>query len=113
MLDDVDWNAKVRRMSMAQYTKHVKKRYENMREGSNKKRVVDRILGADWNTGLNSKQIADLDLEYYSQHPNLKNWHVFRLDYGEEGTKRRKAKESLDDCNFSLRFSLLMENISN
>ncbi|KAG0225779.1 hypothetical protein BGX31_007509 [Mortierella sp. GBA43] len=89
MLDDEDWRAKVRRMTKAQYTNHVKKRYEKLREKGTKKTVIDRILGDDWSTGLCSRQIADLDLEYYSQHANLRTWHVFRLDYSNQGTSNR------------------------
>ncbi|KAF9366158.1 hypothetical protein BGX34_005709 [Mortierella sp. NVP85] len=94
-LDDVDWKAKVRRMSTAQYIKHVKKRYEGLREKGTKKVVVDRILSGDWNTGLNSRQIADLDLAYFSQHATLKSWHVFKLDYGDQGTASRTRVDPL------------------
>lgn len=109
-LDDVDWKAKVRRMSTAQYAKHVKKRYEGMREKAGKKMVVDRILISDWNTGLNSRQIADLDLAYYSQHATLKSWHVFKLDYGDQGNMNKYWM--LLPLLVRVVFSLLMVNIS-
>ncbi|KAF8928257.1 hypothetical protein BGZ47_001729 [Haplosporangium gracile] len=75
----------LRTMSLAKYKKHVIKRYELMRDkpGSNKKKVIDRMLAVDWRTGLNSSQIAELDLAYYSQHPNIKNWKALKLDYGD------------------------------
>jgi central kinetochore subunit Mis15/CHL4 len=109
-LDGVDWKAKVRRMSTAQYIKHVKKRYEGLREKSTKKVVVDRILGGDWNTGLNPRQIADLDLAYFSQHATLKSWHVFKLDYGDQGNMNRYWMLPLQ---IRVVFSLLMASVFN
>ncbi|KAF9086804.1 hypothetical protein BGX29_001216 [Mortierella sp. GBA35] len=74
----------LRTMSLSDYKAHVIKRYELMREKSgNRKKVVDRMLSVDWRTGLNSRQVAELDLVYYSQHPNLKNWKALKLDYGD------------------------------
>ncbi|KAF9122813.1 hypothetical protein BG015_005467 [Linnemannia schmuckeri] len=75
----------LRTMSLAKYKKHIIKRYELMRDkpSSNRKKVIDRMLAVDWRTGLNSSQVAELDLTYYSQHPNLKNWKALKLDYGD------------------------------
>ncbi|KAF9433966.1 hypothetical protein BGZ76_008745 [Entomortierella beljakovae] len=84
MMDADDWNASAHKLPFPEYKKHVLKRYEGMREKLNKKAVVDRMLGVDWNTGLNSSQMADLDLNYYSQHPDLKTWKALKLDYGDQ-----------------------------
>ncbi|KAG0371861.1 hypothetical protein BGX24_001068 [Mortierella sp. AD032] len=75
----------LRTMSLSSYKKHVVKRYELMRtsRSANRKKVVDRMLTVDWRTGLNSRQVAELDLAYYSQHPNLKTWKALKLDYGD------------------------------
>ncbi|KAF9923338.1 hypothetical protein FBU30_006608 [Linnemannia zychae] len=74
----------LRTMTLTAYKEHVIKRYEHLRDKSsaNRKKVIDRILGVDWRNGLNSQQIADLDLTYYLQHSNLKNWKALRLNYG-------------------------------
>ncbi|KAG0318432.1 hypothetical protein BGZ97_003783 [Linnemannia gamsii] len=75
----------LRTMSLAAYKKHVIKRYELMRDkpGGNRKKVIDRMLTVDWRNGLNSNQVAELDLAYYSQHSNLKTWKALKLDYGD------------------------------
>lgn len=75
----------LRTMPLAAYKKHVIKRYELMRDksGGNRKKVVDRMLAVDWRNGLNSSQVAELDLTYYSHHPNLKTWKALKLDYGD------------------------------
>ncbi|KAF9109464.1 hypothetical protein BGX27_007582 [Mortierella sp. AM989] len=83
MIDSEDRNASVHKLSLAKYKEHVAKRYDGMREKSNKKAIIDRMLNVDWSTGLNSRQIADLDLAYYSQHSGLKNWKTLKLDYGD------------------------------
>ncbi|KAF8929772.1 hypothetical protein BGZ58_008691 [Dissophora ornata] len=83
MLDDEDWNASIRRMSLTQYKAHAAKRYEGMREKGTKKKVADRMLTVDWSTGLNARQIAELDLAYYSEYPNFKNWKALKLNYTE------------------------------
>ncbi|KAF9202812.1 hypothetical protein BGZ49_007060 [Haplosporangium sp. Z 27] len=82
---DTDSEVPVHKLSLSNYKEHLKKLYEDMREKSNKKAIVDRMLNVDWSTGLNSSQIADLDLAYYSQHSSLKNWKAFKLDYGDQG----------------------------
>jgi hypothetical protein len=51
--------------------------------GGNRKKVIDRMLTVDWRNGLNSNQVAELDLAYYSQHSNLKTWKALKLDYGD------------------------------
>ncbi|KAI1317807.1 hypothetical protein EDD11_007829 [Mortierella claussenii] len=92
MLDKEDWDASVWRMSSSQYQKHTAKRYIDMRDQGTKKSVVDRILGQDWRAGLNSTQVADLDLAYYSQHANLKNWRAFKLEYNDNEGATNKAR---------------------
>ncbi|KAG0326172.1 hypothetical protein BGZ99_009969 [Dissophora globulifera] len=89
MLDNEDWQASVRRMTPEQYKAHVAKRYEDMREKASKRRVVDRMLNVDWSRGLNARQIAELDLTYYSEQPSLKNWRAMKLIFGEEGAQDR------------------------
>ncbi|KAF9171550.1 hypothetical protein BGX21_007962 [Mortierella sp. AD011] len=83
MMDTEDWEASAHRLPLSKYKEHVIKRYEEMREKVSKKAIVDRMLNVDWSTGLNSKQVADLDLAYYSQHSDLKNWKALKLDYGD------------------------------
>ena len=73
----------LRTMSLSDYKAHVIKRYELLRDSGNRKKVVDRMVLVDWRTGLNSRQVAELDLAYYSQHPNLKTWKALKLDYGD------------------------------
>lgn len=75
----------LRTMSLVKYKKHVIKRYELMRDkpSSTKKKVADRILSVDWRNGLNSSQVAELDLMYYSRHANVKEWKALKLDYGD------------------------------
>ncbi|KAF9903130.1 hypothetical protein EC991_004156 [Linnemannia zychae] len=78
----------LRTMPLASYKKHVIKRYELMRtsKSANRKKVVDRMLTVDWRTGLNSQQVAELDLAYYSQYPNLKTWKALKMDYDDNKT---------------------------
>ncbi|KAF9355075.1 hypothetical protein BGX26_007011 [Mortierella sp. AD094] len=83
MMDTEDWEASARRLPPSKYKEYVIKRYEGMREKANKKSIVDRMLNVDWSTGLNSRQVADLDLAYYSQHSGLKNWKALKLDYSD------------------------------
>ena len=76
-----------RTMTSSQYHKYVAKQYDAMREKGQKKRVVDRMLAFEWNNGLDARQVAELDLRYYIQHANLKNWKAMKLEYGGEGRK--------------------------
>ncbi|KAG0365665.1 centromere protein Chl4/mis15/CENP-N [Gamsiella multidivaricata] len=102
LLDSEDRKACVWSMSLDEYKRHVATRYENMRDSSTKKTIVDRILGADWNTGLSSRQIADLDLAYYSQHASLKNWKALKLDYGNQSAS---IKAHVDPAKIERAFS--------
>ncbi|KAG0212092.1 hypothetical protein BGX28_006853 [Mortierella sp. GBA30] len=95
MIDIDDRPATTRQLSEAEYQKHVAQRYEAMREKATKKTVVERILGFDWSAGLSSRQIADLDLQYYSRNPNLKNWKALKLEYGDQdGTLKVQVNPS-------------------
>ncbi|KAF9912759.1 hypothetical protein BX616_010239 [Lobosporangium transversale] len=79
-----------REMEDHEYKAQVEKRYWWIKENGNRNTVVDRMLRVDWRTGLNSTQVADLDLAYYSQHANLKNWRTLRMNYGDETTLRKR-----------------------
>ncbi|KAF8982132.1 hypothetical protein BGZ46_001739 [Entomortierella lignicola] len=102
---DTDSEVLVHKLSLSNYKEHLKKLYEDMREKSNKKAIVDRMLNVDWSTGLNSSQIADLDLAYYSQHSSLKNWKAFKLDYGDQVSS---ARVSIDPTRIEKTFSYHM-----
>ncbi|KAG0346873.1 hypothetical protein BG004_000622 [Podila humilis] len=96
--DDDDDIASTRRMTTVQYSRHVQKEYRGMRESGSKKRVADRILGVDWNLGLTSRQVADLDLSYYKEHAHLKTWKALKLDFKDQeylltGTIKAEWKE--------------------
>ncbi|KAI8602389.1 centromere protein Chl4/mis15/CENP-N [Dissophora ornata] len=101
MLDDEDWNASIRRMSLTQYKAHAAKRYEGMREKGTKKKVADRMLTVDWSTGLNARQIAELDLAYYSEYPNFKNWKALKLNYTEGSSDGTRVDPSKIERTFS------------
>ncbi|KAF9195624.1 hypothetical protein BGZ50_004022 [Haplosporangium sp. Z 11] len=86
-LDHPDAPVSTRNMTLAIYQGHVKKQYEAMREKGNKKRVVNRILGVDWRNGLSARQVAELDLLYYSKNPDLKSWKTLKMDYDDQTTQ--------------------------
>lgn len=99
-----------RTMTPSQYQKHVAKQYESMREKGQKKRVVDRMLAFEWSNGLDARQVAELDLRYYIQHPNLKTWKALKLEYSGEG-KPYSCYHFRTGC--SVRYSYLTaDNIS-
>ncbi|KAG0046228.1 hypothetical protein BGZ83_008596 [Gryganskiella cystojenkinii] len=74
-----------RTMTNSRYQKYVAQQYDAMKEKGQKKRVVDRMLAYEWNNGLDARQVAELDLRYYVQHANLKNWKALKLEYGDDG----------------------------
>jgi centromere protein N len=80
-LDDRPKARSTRSMTTSKYQKHVVKQYDSLRDKAQKKRIVDRMLSVEWSTGLNARQVAELDLRYYMQHPNLKSWKAMKLEY--------------------------------
>ncbi|CAG8584963.1 5457_t:CDS:2 [Cetraspora pellucida] len=67
--------------------------YENI--SGNKKKIVDKIYLDDWKNGLTYLQVAQLDMKYIHDRPNLKQWNALKLCWDGDLRKEFHNKEIL------------------
>ncbi|KAF0532165.1 centromere protein N-like [Gigaspora margarita] len=91
-----------------QQTKNLWQIYEKL--FGNKKKIVDKIYFDDWKNGLTYLQVAQLDMKYFHDRPNLKQWKALKLCWDDGELRKEFRNKEILRSTLSKHLSLFFAN---